>query len=148
MHKSNLAFCFSANLGWTCWSVTSSTWSIFLLMVMAIQLIRAMTDRHSVAVIYEASLGKENHGWLHPTFNIFRYEEGREAVGVGVLLLWVKYANTFRVYRAREVEGGRRIKHHKNLFLGIFVNSFILVGLTLFCSALCSKDFCFGLVGW
>ena len=135
-------FIFPGNLGWTCWTVTSSTWSIFLLMVMAIQLIRTMTDRHSVAVIYEASLGKKNSSWLHPTFNIFQYEEGREAVAVGVLLLWVKYASTFRVYN----EDQRR--NHKNLFLGIFFNSLILIGLTLFCAALCSKDFCFGLVGW
>ena len=87
------------NVAWTCFSVTSSTVSLFLLLVMAIQLIRTVTDRHSTAVMYEDSLGIRSNRWFHPTWNILRYEEGKESIGIGILLLWIKYANAFRIYR-------------------------------------------------
>ena len=52
-------------------------------MVMAIQLIRTVTDRHSIATMYENPSHLGGHHWIHPTYNILRYEEGREAIGVG-----------------------------------------------------------------
>ena len=52
-------------------------------MVMVIQLIRTVTDRHSIATMYENPSHLGGHHWIHPTYNIVRYEEGREAIGVG-----------------------------------------------------------------
>ena len=52
-------------------------------MVMVIQLIRTVTDRHSIATMYENPSHLGGHHWIHPTYNILRYEEGREAIGVG-----------------------------------------------------------------
>ena len=53
-------------------------------MVMVIQLIRTVTDRHSIATMYEnPSHAAARHHWIHPAYNILRYEEGREAIGVG-----------------------------------------------------------------
>ena len=54
-------------------------------MVMVIQLIRTVTDRHSIATMYEnpSHAGGGGHHWIHPAYNILRYEEGREAIGVG-----------------------------------------------------------------
>ena len=59
-------------------------------------------SRHSISVLYEdAGLNNPNDktGWIHSTYNLLRYEEGRESIGIAVLLLWVKYANGFKVYR-------------------------------------------------
>ena len=86
------------SIWWLAWSIAISSLHTFLLLAFSIQLLRTVIAEREVEYM---PTGDENSASyassvINSSLNIFKYEDGKECLGILVLLIWIKIINYSR----------------------------------------------------